>query len=270
MLTFDGEGYVDDKPDFAVYHQPHEILQETAINNGVKFFLMKNREELLLTVAENSQTRIPEIVVPPFDIGELEKELRQLDCADLARILNLKDREQLENFAKQKNAMRKSITIHKSCMVLSTSGTLFILASLIFKDFDPQHSVFESKRAGEGKKRASKEDFVYEHTTKVFGSCQIGQLHIIFLVCRSLAEQSQLEALVENEVGELSSPNKKQDVASVNKGREIKKKQTLRRFSSYINESTLLNAEENKPLNFKFSIVENRLLWVNFEDQSVW
>lgn len=57
----------------------------------------------------------------------------------------------------------------------------------------------------------------------------------------------------------------------MNKGREIAKRRTIRSIRSYLTQNDDPNAEdEDKSLNFTFGVVENRLIWANFEHKSIW
>lgn len=96
ILTFDREGYVIEKKDFALYQQPHKILLESQIFEGRKFIAIENKDGHITMIAESSdENGLPEVIQEPFDLLDLERELQQLNSRSLETILGLKN---LESF----------------------------------------------------------------------------------------------------------------------------------------------------------------------------
>lgn len=89
---------------------------------------------------EGGNQKPPEFIQEPFDLLDLEQELVQLYSANLAQVLfqNQKDIKDPQSF----EFIAKTIKVHPEHMVLSKYGQLFLVASCIYEELDPQYSIF--------------------------------------------------------------------------------------------------------------------------------
>ena len=80
-------------------------------------------------------------------------------------------------------------------MLLSKGGFLFLIASTVFNVVEESQSIFEQEIDHDSHKyfhakdkKAKKEDFEYESSHKLFGHFTYRNIHIVFIMCRDLAE----------------------------------------------------------------------------------
>ena len=139
MLTFDRDAYLVEKDDFPLYEEKFEVLNESSIEQktGMKYFLMTDKNGHIAIIEEGSSKRIPELLQPPFDLLELEDELRKLDSCKLAAMLpNVKDPDETKFVA-------ESIKIHMDHLLVTKYGQVFLIASCIYSGLESKNSIFD-------------------------------------------------------------------------------------------------------------------------------
>ena len=147
----------------------------------------------------------------------------------------------------------ESIKIHSEHLSVTKYGQMFVIASCIYPEFDSKFSIVD----GSDRSADSREEFVYERTQKLFGHYSFGVVHILIVVCRSRSQQKMLSRQTQlDEEEDQEALKRKQTYASA---------QGPHRLGSLTGASASNLEIDERPLNFCFSVIENTLLWVNFE-----
>lgn len=277
ILVFDAEAYLVHK-NCPLYSAAPQIVLESPMFRRYKYFVLQDRDDGRISLVQEQEDH-PDVQVleEPFSLESLESDLRLLSNAQLVALLALdKLGPAAVDAAKD---LGDSMRLHREHMLLTKSGFLVLLASCVFAHVEDHHSIFEKPADSHGSHASGdkKEDFTYESSQKVFGHFSYRNIHIVVVVCRSKTEQSQL---CDSRVVKDAAEAKSMAVTGGLKGRAetrapLALQPSLRRKHSQPRSASPADSadegdHEVKPMNFSFAVVDQRLIWVNFEQKRVW
>lgn len=146
-------------------------------------------------VEDGQKSHQTQVMQDPFNLDDLEQDLKNMNTKNLGLLFSQKGPHIIDY------DIAESIVLHKEHLILTKYGTLFLIASCVLNSLEDHHSIFYDFIDGHGNAhtKKTKEDFVYDKSQNLFGFYNYGLINIIFVVCRSKSEQSQLSSKIEVE-----------------------------------------------------------------------